>query len=301
LLAGGRRDKHSLFGSNLSPKIGLQYKISETLSVRSNYGQGFRVPSLYYVYNSQANILNDGSIYYESVSNTEVSPEKFQAFEIGIRHSPVKKIDIELILIYNKIKEKITTTLIPLDHNLYPNATPGQDTVTVFANDKKSQAELYSAQINVRAKNLLPAVKLNSSLFVTLSKGKEILPNNYGELNDYRNVPNWFVQLNFDFRPLKNWVIILNNTFSDHWKKRYFPAPLEVMEQNGLPVNVDGYYTLDITNRFSINRNFHAFLILNNVSNTKYGGLDAHSSPFDLKYNPQYRFAFQLGFSFTLE
>jgi len=307
LLAGGRWDEHSLFGSNLSPKIGLQYKISETLSIRSNYGHGFRTPSLHYVYNSLAYSVSDDngnkSIRYESVPNPDLNAEKFRAFEIGIRHNPLKKVDFELIFMYHKLNENISGTIIPLDDELYPNATPtaGLNVVSVFANDQYSKAELYSAQINLRGKNLIPSVKLNSDLFITLSKGKEILPNGYGELNDYRNVPNWFVQFNLDFRPLKNWVIILNNIFSGQSKKRFFPAPLEVMEQIGLPVNVDGYYTLDITNRFSINRNFHAFLIMNNVTSTRYGGIDAYASLYDLKYNPQYQIAFRLGFSFTLE
>ena len=96
-------------------------------------------------------------------------------------------------------------------------------------------------------------------------------------------------------------MIIFNNTFSDKWKKRFFPATLDDMEKAGLPINVDGYYTLDMTNRFFINRNFHAFLVLNNVTNAKYAGLDAYGSLYDLNYNPQYRIAFRLGFSFTLE
>lgn len=305
LLAGGRWDQHSLFGSNLSPKIGVQYKFSETLSVRSNYGQGFRAPSLYYVYNSLAYSVADDSgnksIRYENVPNTDLKAEKFRAFELGIRHKPLKNLSFELILMYHKLNENISGTIIPLDSILYPNATPGLEVVSTFANDKDSKAELYSAQINLRAKNLVPAVKLNSDLFITLSKGKEILPNGYGELNNYRNVPNWFVQFNLDFRPLKNWVIIFNNIFSGKATKRFFPAPLEVMEQAGLPVNVDGYYTLDMTNRFYVNRNFHAFLILNNITSTQYGGIDAYASINDLKYNPQYRIAFRLGFSFTLE
>ena len=96
-------------------------------------------------------------------------------------------------------------------------------------------------------------------------------------------------------------MIIFNNVISDKSKKRFFPAPLELMEKAGLPLNVDGYYTLDMTNRFFINRNFHAFLIINNLTGAQYGGIDAYASAFDLKYNPQYGIAFRLGFSFTLE
>ncbi len=303
ILAGGRWDKHSIFGNYVSPKIGLQYKISETLSVRSNYGHGFRAPSLYYVYNSLAysryDELGNQEAYYESVPNPDLKPEKFRAFEFGIRHHPFKMLDVEFIFMYHKFIENITSTIVPIDPILYPNSD--QFLVSKFANDKNSKAELYSAQINFRAKNIIPSIKLNSDLFITLSKGKEILPNDYGQLDDYRNMPNWYFQLNFDFHVLKNWMVILNNNVSDKWKKRFFPFPLDIMENTGLPLNVDGYYTLDLINRFKINRNFHAFLIVNNVTNAKYGGLDAYASFYDLKYNPQYGRFFRLGFSFTME
>ena len=62
-----------------------------------------------------------------------------------------------------------------------------------------------------------------------------------------------------------------------------------------------GYYTLDLTNRFSINRNLHAFLVVNNLFNARYGGIDAYGGATDLIYNPQYGRNFRLGFSFTME
>jgi hemoglobin/transferrin/lactoferrin receptor protein len=142
---------------------------------------------------------------------------------------------------------------------------------------------------------------MNGDLFVTWTKGREVLPNDLGTLNDYRNMPNWIVQLNVDFQPLKKWIVIFHNTLSDSWKKRLFPFAPETMEELNLPTQTEGYYTMDMINRFRINRNFHAFLIINNLFNAEYGGIDAYGGPFDLNYNPQYKRNFRLGFSFTME
>jgi hemoglobin/transferrin/lactoferrin receptor protein len=298
-LGGARWDQHSIFGSNLSPKIGVQYKVSDNLSFRANYGKGFRTPSLYYMYNSVAHVIGADSVQYEYVPNTNLEAEKFSAFEIGARFNHGELLETELVFMYHKIDENITSTIILLDQELYPHSN--DILVSAFANDENSKGELYSLQLNMKLKNLVPSIKLNTDMFLTLSKGKEILPNNFGELEDYRNMPNWFLKLNFDFRLTRNWVVIFKNTVSDSWKKRFFPLPLEVMEQTGLPLTVDGYYTLDMVNRFSLNRNFHAYLIFNNITNTHYGGMDAYGYLFDLNYNPQYSRSFRLGFTFTLD
>ena len=125
-------------------------------------------------------------------------------------------------------------------------------------------------------------------MFLTLSKGKEILPNELGTLNDYRNMPNWMIQWQVDLQFFNKWVIIFHNHFSGSWKKRFFPLPPETMEALGRPTSVNGYYTLDMINRFMINRNFHAFLNINNVFNARYGGIDAYGGLYDLNYNPQF-------------
>jgi len=302
LLARARWDEHSLFGSNLSPKIGLLYKVNKAFSLRANYGHGFRAPSLYYVYNSQAYPVDSGGVTYvryENIPNPEVKPERFRAFEFGIRYNPMEKLEMEFIILYHKLNENISPSALVVDPEKFPlNANL---IALGVLNDENSKAELFSGQINIRMKNIIPAIKLNSDLFLTYSKGSEVLPDNFGNLDDYRNMPNWIVQWNIDLQLMNKWVVLLHNTFSDDWKKRFFPFPIEVMEESGFPVDVNGFYSLDMINRFKINRNFHAFLIINNVFNAKYSGIDAYGGLHDLVYNPQYGRNFRLGFSFTME
>ena len=300
-LAGIRWDNHELFGNNLAPRIGIQYKTTERLSFRMNYGQGFRTPSLYYVYRSIAyaqDILGSKKIYYENIPNPDVEAERFRAFEFGIRHKPTKKIDIDFMFMYHRLRQNISFSLKVVDPELYPNSA------NVFAgaavNDSNSMAELYLGQFNIRYNNIIPRYRLSSDLFITLSKGKEILPNNIGTLNDYRNMPNWMIKWHIDFRVLEKWTVIFQNNFSSSWKKRFFPLPPDLMVGR-FPTTVDGFYTLDMVNRFSINRNFHAFLNLNNIFDAHYGGIDAYGLGNDLVYNPQYGFNFRLGFSFTMD
>ncbi len=301
LLAGARWDQHSLFGRNLSPKVGAVYRLSRKLSFRTNYGHGFRAPSLFYVYKSLAYPVTTGDrieIAYENLPNPDVGPERFRAFEFGVRYDLDKKVSLEFVFLYHKMIENISYSLTFIDSTTYP--APNNFLALSAKNDDNSMAELFLGQVNLRVKDLVPSLALGSDLYVTYTSGKEVLPNNFGTLQDYRNMPDWFIQWNLDLMPARKWTLIIHQVFSSSWKKRFIPLPVEQL--TGLiPIETDGYYTLDMTNRFSINRNFHAFLIVNNVFNARYGGIDAYGGALDLIYNPQFGRNFRLGFSFTME
>ncbi len=200
---------------------------------------------------------------------------------------------------YHQLDEKITGSIIAIDPDLYPNAT--HDTTIAAINDPYSKTELFSTQLIVKAKKIIPKIDLNSDLYVTFSKGKEILPNNLGQLNDYRNMPMWFVQFNIDFQPFPSWTIFLHNIYSSKTKKRFFPVEPQLMEELGFASEVKGYYTMDFMIRYNINKNFQAFLDIRNIFNAKYGGIDAYGLTTDLVYNPQYGRYFEVGLSFRME
>jgi hemoglobin/transferrin/lactoferrin receptor protein len=297
-IAGGRYDHHSIYGSSLNPRIGILFNASDKLSFRTSYGQGFRAPSLYYTYKSIAYKTTNG-ILYNTIPNPDVKPELFSGIDFGIRLRPIKNIYVEFVTLYHRLDEKITFSVKEIDPDLYPNAT---DALAFSAvNDQNSKAELFSTQLIIKAKKLIPKIALNTDLFITYSQGKEILPNNLGKLNDYRNMPNWFVQFNIDFKPHESWTIFLHNIYSSKSKKRFFPVEPELMEFFGYATEVKAYYTMDFMVRYKINQNFQAFLDIKNIFNAEYGGIDAYGANTDLIYNPQYGRFYQVGLSFRME
>ncbi|HPE56136.1 MAG TPA: TonB-dependent receptor [Bacteroidales bacterium] len=298
MLAGGRWDEHSIYGSQLSPRIGLKYIPEGKFSFKVNYGVGLRSPSLYYSYYSVA-YRQTGEKTYEYIPNENIDPEKFQSLETGMEVKASDKIDIELLFTYHRLSKNLTSTLSVINYDLYPEAS--NFVALSYINDQNSEAVLYSGEARLRFKEVLLRPKLNADLFIKYSKGKEILPNNYGNIDRYRNVPKWFGQFNMDLYPTKKWKMEFHNVLSGKTAKRFFPAPPEALEAIGWPTTVKGYYTLDWINRVSINRNFQAFLNITNVFNAKYGGIDAYGNGYDLYYNPQYGRNFRLGLNFILE
>ena len=188
-----------------------------------------------------------------------------------------------------------------MDSIKYPDAVNPNWISSAFVNDKNSKARLYGLQANFRFKNIVESVKLNADLFISLAKGNEVLPNNLGNLDNYRLMPRFFTQLNISFSPIPNVYIGLENTFSSKWERRFFPLEPDEREKRGIPTTVDGYYRLDIIARFILSDNFQAFVDIENVINSHYAGIDASGTRNDLIYNPQYGRSFLFGLSFAIE
>ncbi len=299
-IAGGRYDHHSIYGSSLNPRIGILFNATNKLSFRTSYGQGFRAPSLYYTYKSVAYKTKNG-ILYNTIPNPDVKPELFSGIDFGIRYKPLKNVYVEFVALYHRLDEKITYSAKEIDPVLYPNSFEDDSLAFAAVNDPNSKAELFSTQLIIKAKKIISKINLNTDLYITYSKGKETLPNNLGKLNNYRNMPNWFVQFNIDFKPHESWTIFLHNIYSSKSKKRFFPVEPDRMEFFGYATEVKGYYTMDFMVRYKINQNFQAFLDIKNIFDAEYGGIDAYGSNTDLIYNPQYGRFYQVGLSFRME
>ncbi|MEM8918675.1 MAG: TonB-dependent hemoglobin/transferrin/lactoferrin family receptor [Pseudomonadota bacterium] len=68
-------------GSKLSPKVGAVWKISDTVRLFGNYASGFRAPTPSQVNNFFENL----AFGYTSLPNPDLTPEKSDSFEAGIR------------------------------------------------------------------------------------------------------------------------------------------------------------------------------------------------------------------------
>lgn len=79
LTLGARYDNHSIFGDALSPKVGLNYRASENVSLRASWGRGFRAPDLGQLY---YRFLNPTSIY-QVIGNPDLAPEHSGSWQAG--------------------------------------------------------------------------------------------------------------------------------------------------------------------------------------------------------------------------
>ncbi len=83
LTLGLRSDDHEVFGSELSPRIYLVHHLTNQVSIKGGYGEGFRSPTLKQI--SPDYEFRHGRTLI--VGNPDVTPEHSDTIEIGIRYT----------------------------------------------------------------------------------------------------------------------------------------------------------------------------------------------------------------------
>ena len=78
--AGGRITDHSRFGNAAVPKVGLIYRLNDSLILRGSFGMGFRAPDLGQLYYRFANPAS----FYQVIGNTHLKPEYSQSWQTGL-------------------------------------------------------------------------------------------------------------------------------------------------------------------------------------------------------------------------
>lgn len=77
-----RYEHHSSFGSNVSPHIGLNYNITDTLRFKANYGRAFKAPTVSELYMNMWH--SPGPIMVNVVGNPKLEPEKSRNFDVSL-------------------------------------------------------------------------------------------------------------------------------------------------------------------------------------------------------------------------
>lgn len=87
LTLGLRFDDHSIFGSAVSPKIGLNIRATDRINLRASWGRGFRAPDLGQLYYRFYNVSN----FYQVFGNPNLRPEHSGSWQVGADYSSTKK------------------------------------------------------------------------------------------------------------------------------------------------------------------------------------------------------------------
>ncbi len=113
LIAGVRYDLNKIntlsSSSAISPKIGMNYKISEKLFLRSSAGTAFRAPSLAEVFTS----TTASGITIKP--NPALVSEKNYSFEIGAKYLPLENLTIDVAAFHNEYDNLIEPGIDPAD------------------------------------------------------------------------------------------------------------------------------------------------------------------------------------------
>jgi vitamin B12 transporter len=92
--AGVRWDEHSAFGSAVSPRLTMAWRVAPSLKLRAAAGTAFRAPST-------------GELYYPFSGNPALRPEKSSGYEVGVEKTLVKGLVAEVSGFWNDIRDLI--------------------------------------------------------------------------------------------------------------------------------------------------------------------------------------------------
>lgn len=106
VVAGLRYDDSDKFDSNLSPRVGVTYNISEDLRLKANYSKGFRTPTPrdLYIFFQQPT--------YWIVGNPGLKSEKTDGIDIGLEKDIYRETGIKFNIFYTKAKDLIDTATV---------------------------------------------------------------------------------------------------------------------------------------------------------------------------------------------
>jgi outer membrane receptor for ferrienterochelin and colicins len=101
---GLRVDRHSRFGTAVSPKVAANARLTSDLYVRAAYGRGFRAPDLGQLYYRFLNPTN----FYQVIGNPNLDPEYADSVQIGAEYLPAShRIRFGVNAFYNDVRDMI--------------------------------------------------------------------------------------------------------------------------------------------------------------------------------------------------
>ncbi len=105
--AGLRVDRHSAFGTAVSPKLAGNARVAGGLHVRASYGRGFRAPDLGQLYYRFLNPTN----FYQVIGNPLLRPEHADSVQAGAEYvSSRQRARVGVNVFHNAVRDLIDST-----------------------------------------------------------------------------------------------------------------------------------------------------------------------------------------------
>lgn len=317
IVLGWRYDRPSNYADQDYTRIAAMYKITPKTSFRISSGYAFKAPPLTTSYYSVA--IEDrefdtlalkytnltGEIAYQVIPSPNLAPEQLGSVDVGLRYVPTPNIYLDVSIFGNVLTNLIVAKLDASNNykTAYPKASIGKgNVVRYYENSTNTYAVLFGFQAVLRARNLIPAIGLNTNFAYTYQAGSETLEENGGTLNNYRQVPHNTLQWSISFNPIKKLYFNFDNVMMSGWYRKYISSDINLGRGDDVfKAFIKGYYTLDMAARYTFNKNLATFVKITNMFDTQYGGLSATGFDVDLKYSPQLGRNVQIGVSFKID
>ncbi len=178
VIFGGRLDNHTVYGSQFSPKLSLQYELTKRIALRGSIGAGFKAPDFRQLYLNFTNAVAGYSVF-----GTEELPAalaKLQAqnqiAEVLLDPSEIGKLQAESSLAYNFGAKITPTDKIMISLNFFRNDISNLIETQAFARKTNGQNVFSYRNLNqVFTQGLEVDISYKIHKKLTLSAGYQYL------------------------------------------------------------------------------------------------------------------------------
>ncbi len=231
VVGGVRLDHHSEFGNDVNIKISPVYVINSTNTrLKMSFGTGFKAPSLYQLYAPETS--------FGPVGNPALKPENSWSLDGGFEQKFFKnRLDLSFTLFYNKFTDLIDFSFGSGYVNIGKANTKGAEFSGIF-----DVCKYFSVDGSY--------TYLDTENEIT---GEELLRRPHHTLN-----------LNFNFRPVKNFKSTVNIFYKgNRWDMNYDVYPAE-------RIKLDDYTLLNFVFNYTPRSGVDIFGRINNILDEDY-------------------------------
>lgn len=295
--AGIRLDFNTFLELVPSPKVGVVYKPTEKWRMRAYYGQGYRAPRTYYIYNN----------YYESAENfgngaglkrteADIHSEKLKGLDAGIDWHPTNHWHVNMMYFAHSLENRVLRQVQIPSQGLGPDQQIG---FGYFNGSSNSFLQSVSCAATYTTK--IGAVAIQAMLSYEYAKGKENVNSQLANdqtittSSDYRFVPEHAGKLSFTIT-YKGFVASFRANMTGPFVSDIFLLNEAVVYSR---LNKT-YYNFDLLLSKQLFRQLNVFGGVYNIANTLQSGIPNVELSHTWNYNPQYGRVFKFGLAFQL-
>lgn len=239
-----RYDDSNRFSGNVSPKLGVTYKMNDNFRLKANVGKGFKAPTLDDMYMEMTKIM--GGIVVHVTGNPDLKPEKSTSYELGIEGEKGNTFG-KLSYFVNDVTDLITTrttrTITPR-----PGLPPLIRMDSVYLNEDRADIDGVEFEIGRHLSDKL-TLKVNYTYLDATGTG--------GQRLEGRSKHQGTVQLHYDNIRENGISAVLWN----EWRKDYLYSSSSDIHKT--------YSLWNVSVNKKWNDNFSSYIGVDNIFNKK--------------------------------
>lgn len=271
----------AMYGSGVSntivsPSLSVVYDIVPRVSAYAQWKHSGRSPSV----SEMFGYWNGGGGTYALLGNPDLKKETSDAFDIGLKGSPIDGIVFNSSMFYTKYKDFIAYTRYQRSLNPEMFTTVQSNLSTVYRAENRDSAYIYGLELSTRIDHgaFVPALRgVYSNWAVGYSQGKAKSRYNGDSYQDLDTVQpaKLIIGVGYD-APEKRWGSNLTGTFVKGKQAKatnrnsYANAGGVVGDSTVSYFNVPGYASFDLTGYWRIGRNVRINAGINNLLDKRY-------------------------------